>query len=230
MSGIISARAWGKVWAYRSTFLLGLLNTVETAFFAILLSLALGVIFGLMATSGKKVLQIISRVYVEIMQNTPILLQLCFFYYALAFSGHSIGILPTGIVALGVYTGAYMAEVVRAGIEAVPKGQFEAAVSQGFTYVERMYYIILPQIVNLIKNTSCLYIIGGADLISLTYSFVTGENTGGAYAPAYLVSGLLFFVICYPLSKTASVWEIHLKKRDQRVTFQRTEGTVTDNE
>lgn len=113
--------------------------------------------------------------------------------------------------------------------------------SQGFTYVERMYYIILPQsikiilppmvnqIVNLIKNTSCLYIIGGADLISLTYSFVTGENTGGAYAPAYLVSGLLFFVICYPLSKTASVWEIHLKKRD-RVTFQRTEGTVTDNE
>ena len=93
---------------------------------------------------------------------------------------------------------------------------------------------ILPtmanQLVNLIKNTSCLYIIGGADLISLTYSFVTGENTGGAYAPAYLVSGLLFFVICYPLSKTASVWEIHLKKRDQRVTFQRTEGTVTDNE
>ena len=117
MSGIISARAWGKVWAYRSTFLLGLLNTVETAIFAILLALVLGVIFGLMATSGKKILQVISRVYVEIMQNTPILLQLCFFYYALAFSGHSIGILPTGIVALGVYTGAYMAEVVRAGIE-----------------------------------------------------------------------------------------------------------------
>lgn len=152
----------------------------------------------------EKILQVISRVYVEIMQNTPILLQLCFFYYALAFSGHSIGILPTGIVALGVYTGAYMAEVVRAGIESIPKGQFEAAQSQGFTYVERMYYIILPQsikiilppmvnqIVNLIKNTSCLYIIGGADLISLTYSFVTGENTGGAYAPAYLVSGLLF--------------------------------------
>ena len=228
MSGIISARAWGKVWAYRSTFLLGLLNTVETAIFAILLALVLGVIFGLMATSGKKILQVISRVYVEIMQNTPILLQLCFFYYALAFSGHSIGI--------------YMAEVVRAGIESIPKGQFEAAQSQGFTYVERMYYIILPQsikiilppmvnqIVNLIKNTSCLYIIGGADLISLTYSFVTGENTGGAYAPAYLVSGLLFFIICYPLSKTASVWEIHLKKRDQRVTFQKTEGQVTDNE
>ena len=242
MSGIISARAWGKVWAYRSTFLLGLLNTVETAFFAILLSLALGVIFGLMATSGKKVLQIISRVYVEIMQNTPILLQLLFLLLCAGFFRSQYRNPADRYRCTGRIHRTYMAEVVRAGIEAVPKGQFEAAVSQGFTYVERMYYIILPQsikiilppmvnqIVNLIKNTSCLYIIGGADLISLTYSFVTGENTGGAYAPAYLVSGLLFFVICYPLSKTASVWEIHLKKRDQRVTFQRTEGTVTDNE
>lgn len=231
MSGIFSARAWGKVWAYRASFGLGLFNTVRTAVFAILLALALGIIFGLMATSGKKILQAISRVYVEIIQNTPILLQCCFLYYALAFSGHSIGIIMTGIVALGVYTGAYMAEVVRAGIEAVPKGQFEAAQSQGFTYLERMYFIILPQtikiilppmvnqVVNLIKNTSCLYIIGGADLISLTYSFVTGENTGGAYAPAYLVSGLLFFIICYPLSKTASTWEMSLKRREQRVNF-----------
>ncbi len=241
MSGIFSARAWGKVWDYRGTFLLGLFNTARTAIFAILLALILGIIFGLMATSGKKALKIISRVYVEVIQNTPILLQTCFLYYALAFSGHSIGIILTGILALGVYAGAYMAEVVRAGIEAVPKGQFEAAQSQGFTYLERMYYIILPQsikmilppmvnqIVNLIKNTSCLYIIGGADLISLTYSFVTGENTGSAYAPAYLISGLLFFVICYPLSRTASAWELALKQREQRIEMipgQREESEV----
>ena len=73
-----------------------------------------------------------------------------------------------------------------------------------------MYYIILPQsikiilppmvnqAVNLFKNTSCLYIVGGADLISLTYSFVTGATTGGAYAPAYLVCGALFFIVCFP--------------------------------
>lgn len=82
--------------------------------------------------------------------------------------------------------------------------------------------IILPpmvnQVVNLVKNTSCLYIIGGTDLISVTYSFVTGASTGGAYAPAYLLSGLLFFVICFPLSTLASVWENSLKKRDARVT------------
>lgn len=231
MSGIFSEAAWLKVWTYRSTFLLGLYNTVITAVFAVLLAMVLGIIFGLFSTSGKKSLKFIARVYVEFIQNTPVLLQICFLYYALAFAGHSMGIIPTGIVSLGVYHGAYMSEVIRAGIEAIPKGQFEAAQSQGFGYVGQMYHIILPQsikiilppmvnqVVNLIKNTSCLYIIGGSDLISLTYSFVTGVNTGGAYGPAYLVSGALFFVICFPLSKLASTWETNLKRRDQRVTI-----------
>lgn len=231
MSSIFSAKAWQKVWTYRETFLLGLFNTARTALFAVLLSLALGILFGLMATTGKKPLRIISRIYVEVIQNTPLLLQICFLYYALAFSGHSLGIIITGIISIGIYHGAYMSEVIRSGIEAIPKGQFEAAQAQGFGYLDRMFYIILPQsikiilppmvnqVVNLIKNTSCLYIIGGADLISLTYSFVTGATTGGAYAPAYLVSGVLFFIICYPLSKLASVWEMNLKKRDRKVTI-----------
>lgn len=228
MSGIFSARAWNKVWIYRETFLLGLVNTLKTSIFGILLALVLGLSFGLLATSKRKICRVIARVYVEVIQNTPVLLQCCFLYYTLAFSGHSIGIIPTGIIALGVYTGAYMAEVFRAGIEAIPKGQFEASDSQGFSYWQKMSFIILPQtikiilppmvnqIVNLIKNTSCLYIIGGADLISLTYSFVTGENTGGAYAPAYIVSGLLFFVICFPLSKFAGAWENYLKQKEAR--------------
>ena len=233
MAGIFSLDAWLKVWTYRETFVIGLWTTVETAVIGVLLSLVLGIIFGLMSTSEKKLLKVIGRVYVELIQNTPLLLQICFLYYALAFSGHSLGILTTGILSLGIYHGAYMAEVVRAGIEAIPKGQFEAAYAQGFGYIGRMYYIILPQsikiilppmvnqVVNLIKNTSCLYIIGGSDLISLTYSFVTGAQTGGAYAPAYLVSGFLFFLICFPLSKAASVWENNLKKRDRRITTDR---------
>ena len=169
----------------------------------------------------------IARVYVEFIQNTPLLLQICFLYYALSFSGNGIGILASGIISIGLYHGAYMAEVIRAGIQSIHKGQFEAAQSQGFDYFGTMYYIILPQsikiilppmvnqVVNLVKNTSCLYIIGGTDLISLTYNFVTGASTGGAYGPAYLVCGLLFFVFCYPLSKLASNWENNLKKRDR---------------
>lgn len=240
MAGLFSANAWNKIWVYRDTFLLGLKNTAICAVFGLLLALLIGVTLGLFATSGKKPLAVIARIYVEFIQNTPLLLQMCFLYYALAFSGHSLGILVTGILSLGIYHGAYMAEVVRAGIEAVPKGQFEAAYSQGFGYPGRMYYIILPQstkiilppmvnqVVNIFKNTSCLYIVGGTDLISITYSFVTGENTGGAYAPAYLVSGLLFFLVCCPLSSLASMWEISLKKRGDRnsVADKRTERMV----
>lgn len=230
MAGLFSADAWEKVWTFRETFFLGVEHTLMTAVFALFISLLLGIAFGLMSTGRNKALRAIARVYVEFIQNTPLLLQICFLYYALAFSGNSIGIIATGIIALGVYHGAYVAEVIRTGIEAIPKGQFEAAESQGFDYFQKMYYIILPQsvkiilppmvnqVVNLVKNTSCLYIIGGTDLISVTYSFVTGASTGGAYAPAYLLSGLLFFVICFPLSTLASVWENSLKKRDARVT------------
>ena len=228
MSGLFSSRAWEKIWIYRGTFLLGLCNTVKTAGAALVLSLVLGIIFGLMGSSGKKFPAFLSRIYVEAIQNTPVLLQMCFLYYALAFSGHSQGIIFTGILALGIYTGAYMAEVIRAGIESIPKGQFEAAQAQGFGYFGKMVYIILPQsikvilppmvntIVNMIKNTSCLYIVGGADLLSLTYSFVTGENTGGSYAPAYIVCGAMFFLLCFPLSTLATMWERSLKLRDRK--------------
>lgn len=226
METLFMASSWETIWRYRMTFVTGFGNTLLTALFGILLAMALGITFGLMATSGKRPLYIIARIYVEFIQNTPVLLQMCFFYYALAFSGHSIGIIPTGIITLGVYTGAYMAEVFRAGIGAIPKGQFEAARAQGFSYFEEMYYIILPQtikiilppmvnqVVNLIKNTSCLYIVGGSDLISLTYSFVTGATTGGAYAPAYLLCGVIFFAMCFPLSTIATTWEKRLKRRE----------------
>lgn len=228
MGELLSAEAWEKVWTYRDTFLIGFGNTLQTAVLGLLLALILGLVFGLLATSGKKPLVILARVYVEFFQNTPIVLQMCFLYYVLAFSGVQVSIILTGVVSLGIYTGAYMAEVVRAGIQAVPKGQFESAHSQGFGYVQAMYYIIFPQslkiilppmvnqAVNLFKNTSCLYIVGGADLISLTYSFVTGATTGGAYAPAYVVCGALFFVVCFPLSTLASTWENNLKRRDSR--------------
>ena len=206
MSGLFSLDSWSTVWTHRESFLLGLGNTLQTAVCALALAFIIGAALGLMSTSGNKPLRIVARIYVEFIQNTPLLLQLCFLYYALAFAGVSLG-------------------VIRTGIESVPKGQFEAAQAQGFSYLQRMGYIILPQsipvmlppmvnqVVNLFKNTSCLYIVGGADLISVTYSFVTGASTGGAYAPAYIVCGVIFFVVCFPLSTLAARWETSLKER-----------------
>ena len=229
MDTIFSAKAWATVWQYRATFLNGLLNTLESAAVGLVIAMVIGFAIGLMATSGKRALQAVARVYVEFFQNTPLILQVCFLYYALAYSGVRITVVVIGFVSLGMYHGAYVGEVVRAGIQSIPPGQFDAARSQGFGYAETMRAIILPQtvkiilppmvnqVVALIKNTSCLYIIGGADLIATTYNFVTGESTGGAYGPAYLVGGLLFFLVCYPLSMMAGRWERRLKERDRQV-------------
>ena len=229
MDTIFSAKAWATVWQYRATFLNGLLNTLESAVVGLAIAMIIGFTIGLMATSGKRALQAVARVYVEFFQNTPLILQVCFLYYALAYSGVRITVVVIGFVSLGLYHGAYVGEVVRAGIQSIPAGQFDAARSQGFGYAETMRAIILPQtvkiilppmvnqVVALIKNTSCLYIIGGADLIATTYNFVTGESTGGAYGPAYLVGGLLFFLVCYPLSMMAGRWERRLKERDRQV-------------
>ena len=145
-------------------------------------------------------------------------------------------ILFRAVVALVLFESSIIAEIIRGGLNAIPKGQFEAAESQGFGYADTMLQIILPQsikiilppmvnqMVNLIKNTSCLYIVGGADLISLTYSFVTGATTGGAYAPAYILCGVLFFAICYPLSHLATRWETSLKRRESQTVKPVKEG------
>ena len=226
METVFSARAWQTVWQYRATFISGFLNTLQSALVGLLIALVIGFVLGLAAVSGKPLLRGIARVYVEFFQNTPLILQVCFLYYALAYSGVRIQVVTIGFLGLGLYTGAYMAEVVRAGITAIPRGQFDAAASQGFGWLDTMRQIILPQtikiilppmvnqMVALIKNTSCLFIIGGADLIASTYNFVTGAETGGAYGPAYLLGGLLFFCICYPLSHLAGKWEQRLKERE----------------
>lgn len=228
METIFDARSWSLVWQHRGTFVNGFLNTLESAAVGLLIALAIGIVLGLAGISEKKPFKILSRVYVEFFQNTPLILQVCFLYYALVYAGIKIPVVSVGFIALGIYTGAYMAEVIRAGILSIPAGQFDAAISQGFSWVDMMRIIILPQtikiilppmvnqMVNLIKNTSCLYIIGGADLIATTYNFVTGETTGGAYGPAYLVGAALFFCICFPLSMLAGKWEESLKKREQQ--------------
>lgn len=238
MKTIFSPDAWAMVWQYRATFVNGLLNTLQSALLGLVIAVVIGVTLGLMATGGVRALRVFSRVYVEFFQNTPVILQVCFLYYALAYSGVRVPVVTVGFISLGVYHGAYVAEVVRAGIESIPPGQFDAARSQGFGYADTMKSIILPQtvkiilppmvnqVVALIKNTSCLFIIGGADLIATTYNFVTGASTGGAYGPAYLIGGALFFVVCFPLSYLAGRWEQRLKSREWQAVQQIEEQEV----
>ena len=225
---MFNAESWAAVLRDRQVFFNGLLATIEMALVGFVIACFLGVVFVLFATCGKKPLRIINRIYVEFFQNTPLMLQALFLFYGVTFSGnHSFSPLVAGMISLGLYHGAYFSEVIRAGIEAIPKGQFEAAYSQGFTYLQSMRYIIVPQIIKiilppmvnqvvaLIKNTSLMLLVGGAvDLISVTNAYAVGMSTATNAATAYVFSGLLFFAICFPLSTLASRWEQRIKRRD----------------
>lgn len=242
---MFDADKWSLVWTHRQTFIDGTLSTLLMALFGLMLALAIGIIIGFMATSHSKPLKAVARVYVEIIQNTPVMLQALFLFYAVTFSGvKGFSPLLCGIIALGIYHGAYISEVIRSGIQSVPKGQSEAAYSQGFGQIATMFYIILPQtikvilppmvnqVVNLIKNTSCMFLAGGAvDLISRTNAFAVGEGTGSAAGQGYIVGGLIFFVICFPLSMIASHWEKKLKEQDvQKVVVRKKPDDITDAE
>lgn len=190
----------------------GFLNTVAISVLALLLSLVLGVLFGLFSTSHSRLLHGIDRVYVEIFQNTPLLIQLFFFFNGLPYLGIVLPVFAIGVLGIGFYHGAYISEVVRAGIQSVPAGQREAAASQGFTYSQAMRYIVLPQAVrvilpalanqavNLIKNTSVMAMIAGGELMYNTDSWA---GTTLNYGPVYLTAGILYFLLDFPLTRLA---------------------------
>lgn len=184
--------------------------SLVASLFAMIISLVVGIITGLMGTAKNILLRGISRFFVELFQNTPILILLFFLY---AFSPYILGqvvdAMLIGTIVLGVYHGAYMCEVIRSGIESIPKGQLEAAMSQGFNYFETMRYIILPQalrivvpplttqIVGIIKNSSILQCIAVSDLM---YQAEVWTSYSGHSGPAYIIAAVIYFIACYPLT------------------------------
>jgi len=220
MNGPFARFKWEAVFRDYNVFFEGFLTTFEVAVLGLALALILGVIFGVISTSKVKVFKIISRIYVEIIQNTPLVIQVFFLFNGLPYIKIILPVFAIGVLGVGVYHGAYIAEVVRAGIISTPKGQFEAAKSQGFSHIQTMRYIILPQtikiiippltnqLVNLIKNTSVLAMIAGGDLMYMADSW---SSSNMYYGPAYVVTGILYFILCYPLARFARKLELRQK-------------------
>ena len=200
----------------------GFLMTLKVALAGLLLALVLGIVFGMLSTSKLKICKFISRVYVEFFQNTPLVVQVFFYYACLPYViGGRVPKFTLGVIGVGIYHGAYISEVIRTGIEAVDRGQFEAAYSQGFSYLQTMRYIILPQTLkiilpplanqalNLVKNTSVLAMVAGMDL--MYYADSWGSDRG-YFVQAYLPCALLYFLICFPLAKLARWLEVRSKQ------------------
>ncbi len=221
---ILTPWRWQRLFSDWPVLLRAFLTTLEAAVLALILALVLGVIFGLISSAHHRLPRAIARVYVEFFQNTPLMIQLFFVFFALPYVGVSLPAFACGVLCVGVYTGAYISEVVRAGIGSIPQGQFEAAYSQGFTHLQTMMLIILPQTVkiilpplvnqcvNLIKNTSVLAMVAGSDLMYVANNWATNGNA--SYGPAYLISGILYFCLCFPLSTWARRYEEKLKRQD----------------
>lgn len=223
IKGLFDIKRWEALFKiFPENYIPGFIMTVKVALAGLLLALVLGIVFGMLSTSKQKILKFISRVYVEFFQNTPLVIQVFFYYSCLPYViGGRVPKFTLGMIGVGIYHGAYISEVIRTGIEAVPKGQFEAAYSQGFHYLQTMRYIILPQTVkiimpslanqalNLVKNTSVLAMVAGLDLMYFADSWGSDR---GYFAQAYLTCAFCYFVICYPLARLARWLEARSKR------------------
>jgi len=166
---------------YLPLFLKGVFLTVEISFLAILIGMPIGILAAVARTSRFKILNLVGAVYVEVFRNTPLLIQIFIIFFGLPSLGIKLSPYISGLTALVLYVGAYNAEVIRSGLEAVPRGQIEAAKSLGLTGVQTFLYIILPQAfqislpalgnnwVALVKNSSLVSVIGMVELTWVTF-------------------------------------------------------------
>lgn len=150
--------------------------TLVIAFGAILLGFAIGIVTGLARISTHKVIKWPATAYVDVIRGTPLLVQIFIWYFGLPFIGVTIDAVVVAILAIGVHSSAYQAEIVRGGIQSIPKGQTEAARATGMTHLQSMRYVILPQALRLIippmtnefiidiKDSSLAYVISVFEL------------------------------------------------------------------
>ena len=210
---------------YWPSFCKALMITLEMTVFSLIFATIIGTIVGLFNVSKIKPLQFIANIYIDIVRGTPLLVQVFIMYYGLTqilqFQWPAIGgftsAFVAGVVTLSFNAGAYMAEIIRGGIEAVDKGQMEAARSLGLPYRKAMWKIILPQafrtmlpsIINQfiisLKDTSLISVIGPRELTQ--NGKIIAANSSTRVMAIWIVVALFYLVVCTILSRVAKLVE-----------------------
>lgn len=161
--------------------------TLEIFFVTLILSLPIGALAALGRISSFKPIRYLMEFYVWIMRGTPLMLQLLFVYFALPMVGIMLPDIAAALLAFTLNYAAYFAEIFRAGIQAIPKGQYEAAKALGLGHWQMMRFVIFPQVlrvvlppisnetINLIKDTSLIYILAMNDLLRVARTIVQRE-------------------------------------------------------
>jgi amine acid ABC transporter, permease protein, 3-TM region, His/Glu/Gln/Arg/opine family len=207
-----------------------LLEGIKLTILLTLASVVIGVLLGLFAALMKmsrfSVLRFIASTYIELIRGTPLLVQVFIIYFGLPqILGFNIPEFLASVAALGINSGAYVAEIIRAGIQAVDRGQKEAANSLGMNNFMTMRYIIIPQaiknilpalvneFITLIKESSVVSVIGMQELTRK--SDIIRSVTFKAFEPLLTIA-LIYFVMTFTLSKIMGRIEGRLKKSDYR--------------
>ena len=217
---------------YNDIFMSGAKITIIISLLSCFFGLLLGIILAFMKISGIKILQAIATVYVEIIRGTPVLVQISLVFFGLPFLGihfpsfQILGVdferLSAGVLALIINSGAYECEIVRSGIQSIPKGQLEGAMSLGFS---KWIRIIIPQairnilpvigneFVTLIKESSQVSVIGMADLM---YTATTIQGISFQPFPPLVIVALYYFIMTFFVSMCLKVLERRLKVKSVR--------------
>ena len=201
----------------------GLFNTMIIAIFAVILGTIIGILVALIRNNydknhKMKILNTIVKWYVDIIRGTPVVLQLMIIYYVV-FKSVDVSVVLVGILAFGINSGAYVSEIIRAGIQSIPIGQTEAGFALGLKYNQVMSYIVLPQafknvlpalgneFITLVKETSVGAYIG---IIELTKaSDIIASRTYDYFFPLILIA-ILYLIMTLGLSKLVALLERRL--------------------
>lgn len=202
-------------------YIKGFFITIYTSLIGLIGSFILGTILAIFRIAPFKPFNWIGTIYIEFFRNIPLLIIAFFLFTALPTINMQLDGFQAGTLALIIYTSAFIAEAIRAGILSIPKGQTEAARSSGLTYTQTMRYIILPQaikivipplgnqFINLVKNSSILTILAAGDLMYQadfisTRTFVTFD--------VYIFVAIFYLVITIPLSTGVNYLEKRLAR------------------
>ena len=201
----------------------GSIVTAQVFLITIVLSIPLGVLLSLGRVSSITLLQKVIGLYVWLLRGTPLMLQLFFVYYALPAVGIRLDDFEAALVAFVLNYAAYFCEIFRAGIQSVPKGQYEAARTLGMNYVQTMRRIILPQVfriilppvsnetITLVKDTSLVYVLAMNDLMRTTRNLVQRDFD----ITPFLVAGVFYLLATLVLTMLFERLEKRFSRYDQ---------------
>ncbi len=204
---------WHEIWVARWSLLEGLWATTQISVIVIVVGVVLGVLGGFVLVYGWRPARWLMRAYVDIMRGIPVLVLILFWYYGLALFKINISAFWAGVIALGGFCTAHMAETMRGAIESLPRGQTEAAMAIGLHFTQRLRYVILPlalrrvlppsinTAVEMVKATTLLSIIGVVELLLATQQAVARNYM---IIQFYLAATLVYFILNFIIAQLGS--------------------------